>query len=427
MLLNRKGEICMLLEFSCSNHKSFKDKVLFSTIAGKDDTNEDLLYALGNVRVLNSALIYGANGSGKSNFIDAIRFVKTMVLNSVNYQPGKQVRQIPHKLLSINDDSTYFIQFVTKGVRYAFGFTLNQCLIKEEYLYEFPNGRQQKIYEREDDTIIPGDKYKGKFELCKSALKPNRLVLSCAANFSQIEEIMNVFGFFRDELVIYTNGITNDNWMKYSLKAISTNEKMKENVLNLLKHFGTGIQDLIINIEEKQLKEDEIPSFLSDQAKSEIIKQNVMLVDAKVVYEQFKVDLMREESQGIKKLIEFMCPFIDIILKGKVLICDEIETSLHESIVYKIFDYFRHSKVISNQCAQMISTTHDTSLLNLDLFRRDQIWFTELRIDERSTDLYSLAEIKNVRKDENIGKGYISGKYGAIPMLNDTIALLIKD
>lgn len=427
MLLNRKGEICMLLEFSCSNHKSFKEKVLFSTIAGRDDTNEDLLYDLGNVRVLNSALIYGANGSGKSNFIDAIRFVKTMVLNSINYQPGKQVRQIPHKLLSINDDSTYFIQFVTKGVRYAFGFTLNQCLIKEEYLYVFPNGRQQKIYERQDDTIIPGDKYKGKFELCKSALKPNRLVLSCAANFSQIEEIMNVFGFFRDELVIYTNGITNDNWMQYSLKAISTNENMKKNVLNLLKHFGTGIKDLIINIEEKQLKEDDIPSFLSEQAKSEIIKQNVILVDAKVVYDQFKVDLMREESQGIKKLIEFMCPFIDIILKGKVLICDEIETSLHESIVYKIFNYFRHSKLISNQCAQMISTTHDTSLLNLDLFRRDQIWFTELRLDERSTDLYSLAEIKNVRKDENIGKGYISGKYGAIPMLNDTIALLIKD
>lgn len=152
-----------------------------------------------------------------------------------------------------------------------------------------------------------------------------------------------------------------------------------------------------------------------------------MLVDAKVVYEQFKVDLIREESQGIKKLIEFMCPFIDIILKGKVLICDEIETSLHESIVYKIFDYFRHSKDISDRCAQMISTTHDTSLLNLNLFRRDQIWFTELSNEERSTDLYSLAEIKNVRKDENIGKGYISGKYGAIPMLNDMIVALIKE
>ena len=427
MLLNRKGEICMLLEFSCSNHKSFKDKAVFSTIAGKDDTNEELLYNFGNYRVLNSALIDGANGSGKSNFIDALRFMKAMVVNSINYQPGKPVRQLPHKLLSINDDSTYFMQFITKGVRYAFGFTLNQCLIKEEFLYVFPNGRQQKIYERLDEEIMPGDKYKGKFELCKSALKPNRLVLSCAANFSQIDEIMHVFSFFRDELIIYTSGLANGSWMEYSLKSICSNENIKENVLKLLQYFGTGIKDLSITFEEKPFKEEQLPLFLSEQAKLEIIKQNVMIVDAKVIYDQFQVDLLQEESQGIKKLIEFMCPFIDIILKGKVLICDEIETSLHESIVYKIFDYFRHSKIVSNSCPQMISTTHDTSLLNLDLFRRDQIWFTELKNNERSTDLYSLAEIKNVRKDENIGKGYISGKYGAIPMLNESIASLIKD
>ena len=137
MLLNRKGEICMLLEFSCSNHKSFMDKVMFSMIAGKDDTNEELLYEFGNLRVLNSAIIYGANGSGKSNFVDAILFVKNMVTNSIHHQPGQQVRQLPHKLLSLNDDSEYNIQFVTKGIRYAFGFTLSKSLIKEEYLYVF--------------------------------------------------------------------------------------------------------------------------------------------------------------------------------------------------------------------------------------------------------------------------------------------------
>lgn len=425
-MLNRKGETCMLLEFSCSNHKSIKDEVAFSMIASKDDTREELLFDLGNVKVLNSTLIYGANGSGKSNFVDAIYFMKTLVINSINYQPGKQINQMPHKLLSINDDSTYFMQFITKGIRYAFGFTLNKCLIKEEYLYVFPNGRQQKIYERQGENILPGDKYKTKFELCKSALKPNRLLLSCAANFSQIEDIINVYGFFRDELIIYVSGSTNRSWMNYSLNAIYFNQELKENVLNLLKHFGTGIKDLIINLEEKQLEEEELPIFLSEQAKLEIIKQNQSFIKAKVVYEEFQVDLLQEESRGIRKLIEFICPFIDIILKGKVLICDEIETSLHESIVYKIFDYFNQSKMASGEFAQMISTTHDTSLLNLDLFRRDQIWFTELKPNERSTILYSLAEIRNVRKDENIAKGYIAGRYGAIPMLNDTFVSLLK-
>ena len=426
MLLNRKGEICMLLEFSCSNHKSFMDKAMFSMIAGKDDTNEELLYEFGNLRVLNSAIVYGANGSGKSNFVDAILFVKNMIINSIHHQPGQQVRQLPHKLLSLNEDSEYNIQFVTKGVRYAFGFTLNKSIIKEEYLYVFPNGRQQKIFERQGEDILPGDKYKGKFELCKPALKPNRLLVSCAANFTQIEDVLNVFNFFRDDLVVYSNIGINDTWMNYSLNAIHSNIKMKENVLKMLTYFDTGIKDLKIKIKKSQLKEEQLPFFLSEQAKMEIIN-NAMEVEAKVIFEKFETDLLQEESQGIKKLVEFMCPFIDIILKGKVLICDEIEASLHEAIVYKIFEFFKQNVINYKKSAQIISTTHDTSLLRLDLFRRDQIWFTELKKSVRSTDLYSLAEIKNVRKDENIGKGYISGKYGAIPMLNDEFISLIKD
>ena len=97
------------------------------------------------------------------------------------------------------------------------------------------------------------------------------------------------------------------------------------------------------------------------------------------------------------------------------------------SLLHYIFEFFKQNVINYKKSAQIISTTHDTSLLRLDLFRRDQIWFTELKKTVRSTDLYSLAEIKNVRKDENIGKGYISGKYGAIPMLNDEFISLIKD
>ena len=102
MYVNQKGEVVsMLLEFSCSNHKSIKEPVVFSAIAGKDETNEELLYRFGNLRVLKSAVIYGANGSGKSNLIDAINFTKNLVINSINHQPGESIRQIPHKLLSI--------------------------------------------------------------------------------------------------------------------------------------------------------------------------------------------------------------------------------------------------------------------------------------------------------------------------------------
>ena len=134
------------------------------------------------------------------------------------------------------------------------------------------------------------------------------------------------------------------------------------------------------------------------------------------MYDSFDTDLFTEESDGIKKLFELLCPIIDILIKGKILICDELESSLHEILVSKIIELFQ--SVRTKMPAQMIFSTHDTSLLNKDLFRRDQIWLTEMSKDDRATDLYSLVELKNVRKTENLEKGYINGKYGAIPMMN---------
>ena len=125
-----------------------------------------------------------------------------------------------------------------------------------------------------------------------------------------------------------------------------------------------------------------------------------------------------------QKLFALLCPLIDIMINGKVLICDELESGLHESLVYELVKIFMSSK--NDKFAQIIFTTHETGLLNLDLFRRDQIWFTEMEGIERYTDLYSLAEIKNVRKEDNFGKGYIAGKYGAIPMLNVDFANIVS-
>lgn len=175
----------MLLEFACSNHKSIRDEVIFSTLAGKDVTFEEKTEKIAGGKVLKSALIYGANGSGKSNFIDAISFVQNLVINSINHQPGQGIRQTPHKLSGFEEKSTYKIQFITKGIRYVFGFSLKNMLVIEEYLYYFPNGRQTKIFERDDEKFSAGNKFKGKFTACKDVLKPNRLFLSCAANLDR--------------------------------------------------------------------------------------------------------------------------------------------------------------------------------------------------------------------------------------------------
>lgn len=419
-----KEELAMLLEFSCSDHKSIKSPILFSTVASKDTINEDSLYMYGNTRVLRTAVIYGANGSGKSNFVDAIQFVKNLVINSINHQPGQGILQNPHKLSGPDAESKYAIQFVTNGIRYAFGFTLKHLLVIDEYLYYFPSGRQVKIYERNGGGFTAGNKFKNRFETCRDVLKPNRLLLSCAADFSNVDEIAKAFNFFRDELVIY-RGLGSDNWMEYSMEQISTNLAMKKVVLSFLQSLGTGIKDIRVKIDKTNMQASDLPPFLADEFKAMLLNNPVNKIDAKVVYSTFETDLMTEESVGVRKLFEMLCPFIDIIIRGKVLVCDELEANLHESILHGLVTLFRQIK--SEKFAQLIFTTHDTSILDLDLFRRDQVWFTEISQDSRATELYSLAEIKNVRKGENVSKGYIMGKYGAIPMLNTNLAQIISD
>ena len=413
----------MLLAFSCSNHRSIRDEVLFSAIAGTDRTHAENIERVAGVEVLKAAVIYGANGSGKSNFIDAISFVKNLVSNSINHQPGQGILQTPHKLDGYERKSNYKIQFIVDGIRYAFGFSLKNMLVVEEYLYYFPNGRQTKIFERVGEEYSAGRNFRNRFNSCKDVLKPNRLMLSCAANFSSVDEVIAAYHFFNDELVIYSSA-NQENWMNYSLHQINANEQMKAIVLKLLDALDTGIKDIHVDIKKEDLDVSHLPPFLSDEFKKVLLQEKIDAISAKVLYEGFETDLISEESTGIKKLFGILCPFIDIMVNGKVLVCDELETNLHESLLFGLVKQFVNMR--GSKPAQLIFTTHETGLLNLDLFRRDQIWFTEIKLADRSTDLFSLTEIKNVRKDENFGKGYIAGKYGAIPMLNLNFANVIS-
>lgn len=403
----------MLLEFKCSNHRSIKEEVSFSMIAGSDNTSEELLKEYGNFRVLRSAVIYGANGSGKSNFISALLFMCDLVSNSINYQPGQGVFQARHKLSAEDSSSRYSIQFVRNDIRYAYGFSVKQNLIQDEYLYYFPKGRQVKIFERDRSGIRPGGRYKGMFDVSVSILKDNRLFLSCAANYSNVKEIEEAFMFFKTDIVVYNPEI--NNWTEYSIKLMQDNDMMKKIFLNILRALGTGAKDVKVKLEKIKLADLPQELQLPDALKSLLGTKEGNRIEAKVIYDQFEVDLMTEESTGVKRLFQMICPIIDILNKGKILICDELETSLHESVIFQIVQLFQNYQ--KDKFAQLIFSTHDTSLLDSDLFRRDQVWFTQLN-NERATDLYSLVEIKNVRKSENLEKGYVSGKYGAIPMLN---------
>ncbi|MDO4840469.1 MAG: ATP-binding protein, partial [Desulfovibrionaceae bacterium] len=407
-----------------SNHKSIREEVLFSALASKDTAFEEKTKEIPGARVLKSAVIFGANGSGKSNFVDAISFVKNLVTNSINHQPNQVIFQNPHKLDGVNKESTYRIQFMVHDIRYVYAFSLKNMLVSEEYLYYFPNNRQTKIFERTGENFISGNKFRGKFNTCKNVLKLNRLMLSCAANFSSVKEVIDAYNFFYNDLVL-CGPVSQNNWMIYSLYQMKQNPKMKQAVLKFLAELGTGIKDIKVSIEKKKLEESAMPPSSSEEFKAILLKYGEDAITASVRYGNFDVDLMQEESAGIQKLFSILCPIIDVMHNGKVLICDELESSFHESLIFGLVKLFIDTQ--TDRFAQMIFTTHETGLLNLDLFRRDQIWFTEMREEDRSTDLYSLIEIKNVRKEDNFERGYISGKYGAIPMLNLDFSHIVSE
>lgn len=220
--------------------------------------------------------------------------------------------------------------------------------------------------------------------------------------------------FFSEDLVIF-NHLNINNWIKYSLYQIHLDNNIKQNVIEFINSFGMKIKDIDVKIDKKKIEESFFPPFLSQEFKNLLLNKDIDAISANVIYKDFSTNLMNEESSRVYKLFALVCPILDILSKNKVLICDEFESNLHESLLYKIVEIF--SNAPQNNSSKLIFTTHETGLLNLNLFRRDQVWFTELK-DDRSTDLYSLAELKNVRKDERLDKNYILGKYGAIPMLN---------
>ena len=411
----------MLLQFKCKNHRSIKDEVTFSMRASADTTHSSSLIPFNENKYLRCAEIYGANGSGKTSVLDALAKMSLIILNSNNYQPGDFIVRAPHKLSEKSVPTDFSIIFEKNNRKYSYAFSYNEQGILDEQLYYWPGQKKAKIFSRSYDKFDFSDSFSKQGENCNGRLKINQLLLSLAAKETDIKEIAEVFLFFRNELIVYPG--EPNNWFEYSVEKLQNDENMKQSFLKFMKKIGSDIVDVKAKIEKRQLTEKEIPPLLPHFVRSQILMQPANFIDLKLIYERFSLDI-NEESEGIQKLFRFLCPLIDILYSGKIFICDEIETHLHPTIVYEIINTFIQNNETNGQ---IIFTTHDTDLLDLDFIRRDQIWFTELKPVNRSTDLYSLAELKNVRKDENIKKGYISGKYGAIPILNNNSKLFLKE
>lgn len=407
----------MILEYHCENYCSIGKEIAFSLLASNDNSLQDNLEPedISSRKILRSAVIYGANGSGKSNFIRSLRYLKTLVVNSIRFQPGDRLPFFPHKLLE--DRNTKFTIHFTKGKnRFLYYVELNDKRIEKEYLYYYPNNRVAKIFEREKDDVSFSKPFASQLAIVKnSVLKENRLFLSCAASNSNTEEIIDAFTFFNNDIVVLSD---QESYLVYSTRCVQSDSKMKESVLDFMHQIGE--KDLVgisAKADDKTETFDSSLLFNRDLTDKPSFGSTV-----KLNYGLFTLDL-NESSSGLQKLFEILPPFIDIINNDKILLVDEFETHLHPLMVSQLLKLFKQA---SQSKAQMIFTTHDINLLSLDLFRRDQIWFTDM-CDKHMSDLFSLAEVKAVRKDENISKNYLLGKYRGIPMVDSERKIRLLD
>ena len=424
VLINQIKGVTMLLKFSVTNYKSIGKKININFIASADETHQEQLLSSESFKgnILPVMSIYGSNAAGKSNILKALVTATKLIRNSMRIQDGELIPYYPFKFDLENIDSGTNVEFlfIHNDRRYFYGFTYNNQEILEEYLYHYPNERQTIIFERNRNEY--------NFTSDKSLLEPlskltlnNRLFLATATQLN-IEQIKIPFSYLTNSFISNNIDNGNHNWLSYTFKKISSDIEFKKRVLNILNLVKSDIKDFDISFVEKKLSMQDIPDGLPLQIKEIFLNQNAELSKITTTHScnnderttaQFDIN---EESAGTRKFLELIGPCIDIIEKGKCLIVDELETSLHPFIIKYLITLFLDPRININQ-AQLLFTTHDTNLLDLAIFRRDQIWLAE-KDSNLCTDFYSLSDLNGVRKDENIAKGYLRGKYGAIPFLS---------
>jgi Predicted ATPases len=406
----------MLLKFTAENVLSFKDKVNLdltaSPIKELKDTN---IMKINRKQILKSAVIYGPNASGKTNLLLAIQRMWHIVLRSVQEERATNV--LPFKLdnNSENLPSLFEIAFMVEEKIYLYKFKVYKGNVVEEYLSEKackPRAREKMVFNRKNGEFDFDNEFKKNAEILKDKTRANALFLSVAAQFNDtIAE--NIINWFKKMSFGYSVSLE-----KTAEKMVDENFKSK--VKTFFKNADISITNIFTVDENTNMPNvDQNPTDENIKKKKMSIRteHNKYDTDGNIIgATRFGLGL---ESEGTKKLFELSLPIINTLEVGGVLVIDEIDCQLHPLITKNIVKAFNAA---NNKYAQLICTCHDTSLLSKELFRRDQIWFTE-KDKVEATKLYSLFECKinngKVRNYALYEKEYLVGRYGAIPNVSN--------
>lgn len=428
----------MLIQFRFRNFTSFRDETVFSMVASKDasllDYNTSPIETLRKQRLLRSSVIYGANAAGKSNLVKALAFVKKLVRRSADQSPGNPIKVQPFLLSesTATAPSEFELSFIVDGVRYQYGFSVDHQRVHEERLTAYPKGLPQKWFERTPATDSNESEWyfgpflKGERERLASLTRSDVLFLSLAARLNH-KQLSEVYQWFAARLRILDANSVVPHYL-YTADRASKNEQFRNRIRHLLNIADFGITD--ISIERSEVSPDELPEDMPEELRNLIVSGAIRSVDSFNVRVRHQAkDLLgaytslqfEDESNGTQRYFALSGPWIDSLQEGYTLVVDELDASLHPHLVRALISMF-HNPDLNLGNAQLIFNTHDTTLLDTSLFRRDQIWFVE-KDNSGASHLYSLLEY-SPRKDEALAKGYLQGRYGAVPILGDPVWLM---
>ncbi len=413
----------MLIGFSVGNYKSFKETVTLSMVASsitEDDRelDENNLFEIerSKLKLLKSAAIYGANASGKSNLVAALRFMKWFVLNSSKETQVSEAIDIEAFRLSTETEkepSFFEIVFLLKGTTFRYGFEVNTEQVVSEWLFQTDNNAEKLLFERDYDNFILDDFPEGQGISDKT--RSNALFLSVVAQFNGKVSGKILLWFSKTLQLI--SGLQDTQYRKETLESFE-NDRHRHDIIEFMKKLDLGITDIQITNKPLPIVSQKTAMFGFPYSE---IKPAVKTVHWKYDDEGKQsaielFDMEKHESEGTNKLFALAGLLLDTLRTGKILLIDELDARLHPLITRELICLFNSNETNPHN-AQLIFTTHDTNLLSSKTFRRDQIWFTE-KDNKGATDLYSLVEYK-VGKNASFERDYIIGKYGAIPFIGN--------
>lgn len=395
----------MILEFYVSNYLSIKDglKISFVATSLKDslsESNDMIALSDTGLMLLMSAVIYGANASGKSNVLKAMAFYRHFITDSFkNSQAGEAIDVENFRLnaTSIYEPTTMEATFIVGDFIYRYGFEVDSKVVRSEWLYQRTNKKRAKeieiFYRTEEETSVH-QKSPLLLELVnKRMVRDNALLLSAAAQFNEPKAV-NILQWMNDIRVIFGN--EEEKLWNQAIKSLD-DENLRLRITNFAKYADLGI-DSIVKIDNR------------------IVSNHRQFDDEGRETSDVAFSFSGNESEGTIKYFSLSYPIIDTLDNGKLLIIDELDSKLHPLLVRKIISLFNSAKT-NPKGAQLLFTTHDTFLLSAGMFRRDQIWFTQ-KDSFGATEAYSLVEYK-VRSNTLFERDYLLGKYGATPIIGE--------